>query len=86
MLHKYFGKIKDYRVVKGGGPRGGGSLIFPKVPQSSLGILRVLQLRGRTNPFKEQKSHRTHRPGKGGNLPTVLKEIHGLTWLETEHK
>ena len=28
-----------YRVVKGGGvPRGGGSLIFPKVPQSSLGI------------------------------------------------
>ena len=25
----------DYRVVKGGGPRGGGSLIFPKVPQSS---------------------------------------------------
>ena len=34
-----------YRVVKGGGcPRGGGSLIFPKVPQSSLGILRVPQL------------------------------------------
>ena len=28
----------------GGGPRGGGSLIFPKVPQSSLGILRVPQL------------------------------------------
>ena len=28
----------NYRVVKGGGPRGGGSLIFPKVPQSSLGI------------------------------------------------
>ena len=27
-----------------GGPRGGGSLIFPKVPQSSLGILRVPQL------------------------------------------
>ena len=24
-----------YRVVKGGGPRGGVSLIFPKVPQSS---------------------------------------------------
>ena len=33
-----------YRVVKGGGPRGGVSLIFPKVPQSSLGILRVPQL------------------------------------------
>ena len=34
-----------YRVVKGGGvPRGGGSLMFPKVPQSSLGILRVPQL------------------------------------------
>ena len=33
-----------YRVVKGGGPRGGVSLMFPKVPQSSLGILRVLQL------------------------------------------
>ena len=33
-----------YRVVKGGGPRGGGSLIFPKVPQSSLGILRIPQL------------------------------------------
>ena len=32
-----------YRVVKGGGPRGGGSLIFPNVPQSSLGILRVPQ-------------------------------------------
>ena len=29
-----------YRVVKAkGGPRGGGSLIFPKVPPSSLGIL-----------------------------------------------
>ncbi len=27
-----------------GGPRGGVSLIFPKVPQSSLGILRVPQL------------------------------------------
>ena len=37
---------KFYRVVKGGGgvPRGGGSLMFPKVPQSSLGILRVPQL------------------------------------------
>ena len=34
----------NYRVVKGGVPRGGGSLIFPKVPQSSLGILRVPQL------------------------------------------
>ena len=33
-----------YRVVKGGVPRGGGSLMFPKVPQSSLGILRVPQL------------------------------------------
>ena len=34
-----------YRVVKGGGvPRGGGSLIFPKVPQSSLGILKVPQV------------------------------------------
>ncbi len=32
------------RVVKGGVPRGGGSLMFPKVPQSSLGILRVPQL------------------------------------------
>ena len=29
---------------KGGVPRGGGSLIFPKVPQSFLGILRVPQL------------------------------------------
>ena len=39
-----FSKL-TYRVVKGGGvPRGGGSLIFPKVPQSSLGILRVPQL------------------------------------------
>ena len=27
--------------LRGGGPRGGGSLMFPKVPQSSLGILRV---------------------------------------------
>ena len=35
---------QDYRVVKGVVPRGGGSLIFPKVPQSSLGILRVPQL------------------------------------------
>ena len=34
----------DYRVVKRGVPKGGGSLIFPKVPQSSLGILRVPQL------------------------------------------
>ena len=34
----------NYRVVKGGGPRGGVSLIFPKIPQSSLGILRVPQL------------------------------------------
>ena len=34
----------NYRVVKGGVPRGGGSLMFPKVPQSSLGILRVPQL------------------------------------------
>ena len=31
-------------MLRGGGPRGGGSLIFPKVPQSSLGILRVPQL------------------------------------------
>ncbi len=29
----------NYRVVKGV-PRGGGSLMFPEVPQSSLGILR----------------------------------------------
>ena len=37
--------IFHYRVVKGGGvPRGGGPLMFPKVPQSSLGILRVPQL------------------------------------------
>ena len=28
-------------LLRGGVPRGGGSLIFPKVPQSSLGILRV---------------------------------------------
>ena len=37
----------NYRVLKGGGgPRGGGSLtlMFPKVPQSSLGIPRVPQL------------------------------------------
>ena len=31
-------------LLRGGVPRGGGSLIFPKVPQSSLGILRVPQL------------------------------------------
>ena len=31
----------NYRVVKGGVPRGGGSLIFPNVPQSSLGILQT---------------------------------------------
>ena len=37
---KGFGvELKNYRVVKGGG-----SLIFPNVPQSSLGILRVPQL------------------------------------------
>ena len=27
--------IINYRVVKGGGPRGGGSLIFRNIPQSS---------------------------------------------------
>ena len=32
---------QNYRVVKGGGSKGRG---FPKVPQSSLGILRVPQL------------------------------------------
>ena len=31
-------------LLRGGVPRGGGSLIFPKVPRSSLGILRVPQL------------------------------------------
>ena len=31
------------RILKGGGPRGGGSLMFPKVPESLLGILRVPQ-------------------------------------------
>ncbi len=31
-------------LLRGGLPGGGGSLIFPKVPQSSLGILRVPQL------------------------------------------
>ena len=31
-------------LLSGGVPRGGGSLIFPNVPQSSLGILRVPQL------------------------------------------
>ena len=28
-------------LLRGEGPRGGGSLIFPKVPQSSVGILRA---------------------------------------------
>ena len=32
-FHNY--QTRFYRVVKGGGPRGGVSLIFPKVPQSS---------------------------------------------------
>ena len=31
-------------LLRGGVPRGGGSLMFPKVPQSSLGIFRVPQL------------------------------------------
>ena len=40
MIHHQF-----IGLLRGGGvPRGGGSLIFPKVPQSSLGILRVPQL------------------------------------------
>ena len=44
-LVERFGQRVGYRVVRGGGvPRGGGSLIFPNVPQSSLGILRVPQL------------------------------------------
>ena len=38
-----------YRVVKGGGPRRGVSLRFPKVPQSSLGILK--------NPIRLKGTH-----------------------------
>ncbi len=47
----FLGESCSLRLPKGviigllrGGFQGGGSLIFPKVPQSSLGILRVPQL------------------------------------------
>ena len=54
---------KRSRVVKGGGFQGeGGSLIFPKVPQSSLGILRS---QPPTNPmgFFETEDRRAFRVG-----------------------
>ena len=58
----------DYRVVKGGGPRGGGSLIFPKLPQSSrAGILRVPQ--EHPLPFKN---------------PTILSWCRALVFLYLE--
>ena len=41
-VHLTLQKLDEYSFIgllRGGVPRGGGSLIFPKVPQSSLGIL-----------------------------------------------
>ena len=59
-------------LLRGGVPRGGGSLIFPKVPQSSLGILRVPQLPPPWTPYKE----------KSGTFKQLLRDYNNKWWQD----